>query len=396
VRALLLAIAAAALVGITPTTAHAAWGPAFDVSGPGDASTGRSNAVVAAPRNRFVVAWTSRRAGVQARRIGPVGAGRVLTLETRRAENVRLWPSPTGATVTTWTRPDGAIRLRVIRPDDRLGPATTVTLSGENVVAVPRRDGSMTIAWIARTGPQTAVVRARRISATGRPGPVTTLTAPDADAHDLLGAADIDDGAMLAWTTGGILHGLRVTADGAPARPIFQISGLGETVTAPQLTTDGTGGATAVWVQGAGPTTVQEVAIISDDKLSGLDQLSAPGVPALAPSLAFRGLSGIVVWEERRPGGAVVVGIDADGRRSTLSRPGAPGLRPDTAIDRAGRGFAVWQRGRAIEVARFGHATRLRRTSLGSGANPHVAATAGGRALAVWVQGTRVRAARFT
>ena len=394
-----LPVAAVALVALAvlaapgPATARAGWGPAFDVVRSTDASTGRSSAVVAAPRGRFVVAWTSRRAGVQARRIGPAGTGRVLTLDPRGADDVRLWSSPTGATVATWTRPGGALRLRSIGPDDRLGPATTITRSGEGIVAIPRRDGSTTVAWIARTGPQAALVQARRISAGGRPGPISVLTAAGDDARDLLGAPDIDDGAMLAWTTGGILYGRRVTPDGAPARPTFQISGLGETVTAPRLTTDGTGGATAVWVQGAAPTTVQQVAIISDDKLSGLDQLSAPGVTAMAPSLAFRGLQGIVVWEERRQRGSVVVGIDADGRRTTLSRPGAPGLRPHAAIDAAGHGFVVWQRGRAVEVARFGPTGRPRRTTLAAGparaGGPHVAVTAGGRALAVWVRATR-------
>src|SRR6185312_16347713 len=97
----------------------------------------------------------------------------------------------------------------------------------------------------------------------------------------------------LVWNAGGTLFGRRITAAGAPARPAFQISGQGETASAAQLATDGTGGATAVWVQGSAPTSVQEVAIISDDKLSGLDQLSAPGVPSLLPSLAFRGLAGV-------------------------------------------------------------------------------------------------------
>lgn len=394
----LAAVALAVIAAALPTAADAAWGPAFGVSRPGDATTGRSSAVISAPRGRFVVAWTAR-SGVQARRIGPAGAGRALTLDAP-GDDVRLWASPTGATLATWTRADGTIRLRAIRLGDRLGRATTITRSGEGVVAVPRRDGTTTVAWIARTGAHTAVVRARRISATGRPGPITTLTAPDGDARDLLGAPDIDDGAMLAWSAGGILYGLRITPTASAARPTFQISGLGQTVRAPQLTTDGTGGATAVWVQGTAPTTVEEVAIISDDKLGGLDQLSTPGVPALAPSLAFRGLSGIVVWEERRPGGAVVVGIDADGRRTTLSRPGPADLRPDAAIDAAGHGFAVWMRGRAVQAARFGHGARRQGTTLASdassGAAPHVAAAPDGRALAVWVRGGRVEAARYT
>jgi hypothetical protein len=70
----------------------------------------------------------------------------------------------------TWARADGSIRLRAIARDDRMGPAVTVTEPGDDghdVVAVPRRDGSTTVAWSDRTSAQTAVVTARRVSAAG-------------------------------------------------------------------------------------------------------------------------------------------------------------------------------------------------------------------------------------
>jgi hypothetical protein len=398
------AVLLAGLAAAGPADARAAWGPAFDVSPPGRALD--SSAVVAAPADRFVVAWTSG-SRVQARRVGGRRASRVLKLGSRGAD-VRLWPSANGSTVVTWSAAGGSIRLRAIAPDDRLGPAVTVTEPGDDsrdVVAVPRRDGSSTVAWIDRTGAQTAVVKARRVSAAGVAGPVSTLTAPDARADEIVGAPDIDDGAMLVWNTGGILFGRRVTPAGAPARPAFQVSGLGQTASTPQLATDGTGGATVVWTQATAPTSVQEVAVISDDKLSGLDQLSAPGVPSLAPRLAFRNLFGVVVWEARPTTGAVVVGVDADGARTTLSRPfaGSAALRPEAAIDAAGHGFAVWQRGRAVQVARFGHGLARRVATL-SGASsragePHIAATPRGRALAIWVRttrsGRRLQAARY-
>jgi hypothetical protein len=384
--------------------ARAAWGPAFAVSPPARAL--QSSAVVAAPGDRFVVAWASA-TRVQARRVGGRRAGRVLTLGARGTD-VRLWPAANGSTVVTWARADGSIRLRAIARDDRVGRAVTVTEPGDDghdVVAVPRRDGSTTVAWIARTGEQTAVVKARRVSAAGVAGPVSTLTAPDGRAGELVGAPDIDDGAMLVWSAGGILFGRRVTAAGAPSRPTFQVSGLGQTASAPQLATDGTGGATVVWTQATTPASVQEVAIISDDKLSGLDQLSASGVASLTPRLAFRNLFGVVVWEARPASGAVVAGVDADGARTTLSRPftGSAGLRPEAAIDAAGHGFAVWQRGRAVQVARFGHGLARRVTTLTAASSragvPHIAATARGRALAIWVRttrsGSRLEAARY-
>jgi hypothetical protein len=294
--------------------------------------------------------------------------------------------------------------MRTLGADDRLGPTVTISepgARGHRAVAVPRRDGSATVAWIERTTPTTSVVKARQVSAAGVPGPVTALTAPGGQADELLGAPDIDQGAMLVWNAGGTLFGRRVSAAGAAARPPFQISGQGETASAPQLATDGTGGATAVWVQQTAPVSVQEVAIISDDKLSGLDQLSARGVPSLAPSLAFRNLFGIVVWEARPSTGAVVVGIDADGTRTTLSRPfgGSARLRPEAAIDAAGHGFAVWQRGRAVQVARFGHGLERRVSTLSPASSRdgavHIAAAPGGRALAIWVRGTRVQAAAY-
>ncbi len=412
------AVVAAASAFAAPATAHAGWAPAFDVSAPGGGATGRSNAVVAAPGGRFVVAWAwgAHASGapdaVQARRIGHRGAGRRLTLAAGAAavDDVRLWPGPGGRTVATWSAATRArrtaIRMRTISAHDRLGRTVTITEpsdDGAGVVAVPRADGSTTVAWIDTTGAQTSVVKARRVSATGARGPVSLVSAAGGRASELVGAADIDDGALLVWNAGGTITGRRVSAAGAAARPPFQISGQGQTAAAPQLATDGTGGATVLWVQRTAPASIQEVAVIADDKLSGVEQLSAPGVASSAPSMAFGNGFGVTVWAARTPATAVVAGLDADGQRTTLSRPSRrpASLRPDAAIDGSGHGFAVWQRdlrsGAVVQATRFGGTRAPRARTLarapGGGAFPHIAAGPGGRALAIWVQ-TRARVAR--
>jgi hypothetical protein len=386
VSKLRLAALTALVLAALPPAARAEWSPPIAVSAPG----ARTAAVAATRGGGFVVAWAAGRA-VRARRLVDGRAGRMLTVSAgaARADDVALWPAPRGRTVVTWTS-RGVIGLRAIGAGGRLGPRARITAHGSQVVAVPRADGSVTAAWIASDGS----VRARRISPRGTAGAVTRLTAPGTRVRALVGAADIDGGALLVFDAGGMLLGQRILGDGSATRPSFPISPLGQTARLPQLATDGTGGATVLWVQDAAPASIQEVAVIADDKLSGLEQLSAPGAAARSPSLAFRNGSGVTVWEAQTGRGAVVAGLDSDGHRTTLSRPSThPGLHPQAAIDAHGRGFAAWRRDGAIQVTRFG---QRRVETLARGASPRLAASADGRAMAVWTgRGGRIRAARF-
>jgi hypothetical protein len=412
-------------LAVAPAAAHAGWRGAEDVSPPGGVATGRSNAVAAAADGRFVVAWTWAPPGaaattqVEARRIGGGHRGATLTLASGvgPVDAVRLWPAPAGRTVATWASPigpfDTPITLRTIGPDDRLGPPVTITEPGDRgtgVVAVPRADGTITVAWIDRTGPTTSVVKAREISPAGVPGPVSTLTAPDGAVEELVGAADMDRGVLLAYDARGTIYGQRITETGAATRPSFQISPQGQTAAAPQIVADGTGGGTALWVQGTTPASIWEVAVIADDKLSGADQVSSPAIASVAPSLAQRNGSAVIVWQAQTPSGAVAAGRDPDGTVTTLSPSSdQPALLPEAAIDRAGNGYAVWQGGTGaatvVQAALFGRRVsdeRAATLSTGSAgqAFPHIAVAPDGRAMASWVwtgfSGPRVQIAEYT
>jgi hypothetical protein len=99
----------------------------------------------------------------------------------------------------------------------------------------------------------------------------------------------------------------------------------------------------------------------------------------------------VTVWAARTARGAVVAGLDSDGKRTILSRPATrPGLHPQAAIDAAGHGFAIWRRHGVIQVTRFG---QDRAETLARGVSPRLAAAADGRALAIWTAGGgRIRA----
>ncbi len=419
VVALVVALAA------VPAAAQAGWRPAEDASPPGGGATGRSNAVAAAPGGRFVVAWTWAGPGtgaatlVQAARLGNGRTGPTLTLASGGGpvDDVRLWPGPGGRTVATWASLAGpleaAIVLRTIGPDDRLGPPVTVTEPGDRglgVVAVPRADGTITVAWIAQTGVATSVVKARQVSAAGTPGPATSLTAPGGQVGELAGAADMDRGVLLAYSAAGVIHGQRITETGAATRPSFRISPQGQTAWSPQVVADGTGGGTVLWVQATSPLSIWAVAVLTDDKFSDSDRISAPGVASRAPSIAQRNGSAVIVWEAETPRGTVVAGRDADGKVATLSPPPIqPSMLPQGAIDRAGNGYAVWQRelgsSGAVEAALFGRrVSNPGRTTLSSASDgetfPHIAVAADGRAMASWVwtgvSGPRVQTAEYT
>jgi hypothetical protein len=237
------------------------------------------------------------------------------------------------------------------------------TLSGPEEAADPQivvdSKGRVTVAWqaIGENG-EYRLVQSVRLGADGVAGPVQTLASmPNAQYSQWCVcpqlAVDSQDRVTVAWQAYEppdlTIQAVRLSASGNPG-PVRTLSPAGEDASHPRLAADSAGRTTVVWQLGGPAETIQSVRLRSDGSPETAATLSTDGLAARRPELAIDSQDrATVVWESSD--GIQAVRIDAEGNVGsiqTLSPAGEDAGLPQVVVDTHGRATVAWWRGDGV------------------------------------------------
>jgi hypothetical protein len=431
---------------VGPSPAAAGWEKPFALSAAAPNSpAGGGPDVAAAPDGSFVAAWFQPVSPldderddrvIQARRVDPAGdPGPVMTLtpDAGAVGDVHVATGPTGDSVVIWQRQapggqDFAVEARRIAADGSLGPHLVVSEAGDGVVASAVAidpAGDATVAWAAHPVGSGYKLKARRLPATGPPGPIVTVPNEDESfLTDLAIAVGPDRRPLVVFEQRGVIEAQRLSESGEPLPGITRLSPNDESSITPVVGMDGSGVAHVAWQRdrpGAWVNSTRTVA--PDGTLGATEVLSDSERDSSLPEVAVNESGATAfAWEQLAAPddptlsvfGVVAQPDGSFGVDRMLSPPSSfvGSLRPQVGIDAGGTATAVWQRNLGgtgvVEAARFSKAGTVGRVVELSepektAPKPQVAVQPGGTALVVFVQGSpdpdeetrRYRVARF-
>ncbi|HWO83999.1 MAG TPA: glycosyl hydrolase [Solirubrobacterales bacterium] len=285
-----------------------------------------------------------------------------------------------------------------------LSAAAEMTAGPDAAVA---DDGTTTVVWSARSGPELKVF-ARRIAANGSRGDAVQLSSSGGDALEPQVALAPDGTATVAWAgwdgANFRIRERRIGADGVPEEATRTLSGSGRNAFDPQLDVSPEGEATVVWKRYDGSNYLVQAKRIAPDGTSEspAERLSEAGLAAVEPEVAVaEDGSATAVWSRFVAGAESVVQtrrIKPDGSLApapvNLSAAGGGAIQPQVALDPDGEATVVWNRfdganwvvqGQRLSPAGAADGAAFNLSASGrSAAQPQVAIDAAGVATAVW------------
>jgi len=337
---------------------------------------------------------------------GTLGTIRQLSTSGQDALAPQVAVTAGGLAVVTWVRSDGANFVVQARRITAAGTPeeSTKTLSGTGQdAAAPQvavaADGTATVVWKRFDGAH-YYVQERQIFATGAvESSAHILSATGQDAVEPQVAVAGDGTATVVWSRydgyDGIVQGRQIAVGGAPRATILNLSASGESGLQPQLGIGPGGVPTVVWNRFNGANwIVQERRLTAAGALAGgVNNLSATGRNAAEPHVAV-GSNGVatVVWDRfdgssfvvqaRRLDSAGVVGASV----VDLSAVGRDAADPQVAISPGGLATILWSR---FDGANFIAQRRdlLGNGTLGTTQNLSVAGRAASDPALVWGPG---------
>lgn len=268
-----------ALLAVAAAPASADWSRSFSVSKVvGDATYGESPEIAARPDGSFVAVWTHRLDGagnptvIEGRTIGATGKlGPILRLsgEVGDVRHVRVAVGANGDALVTWKRIASQLLVplegRWIDSSGKPGPIFTVSAPDAQALqtfATVDQWGTATVVWTHQVThgslPQ-AVIQTRQVDAAGPIGSVQTLTKiSDGGATFLTAAVGPDLRAFVFYSQEGRLRYQRLGLDGASEGAATQLSAQPDTVGSLNAATDAQGRTRVMW-DGAAAATKRQI-----------------------------------------------------------------------------------------------------------------------------------------
>jgi hypothetical protein len=301
---------------------------------------------------------------VQARRISAAGVlGPVMNLsaageDAGAAGAPQIASDADGNAIVVWGRGDGTnarLQARTISAAGALGPVKTIAAAGAGQVATDAAGDAVAL-WQHFDGTNYRI-QARTISAAGALGQVKTLSAAGRDAYTPDIASDGDGGAVAVWQrsdgTNFRIQARTISAAGALGQ-LKTLDLAGRNSYMPQIASDADGDAVAVWYH-AGPNYssyhVQVRMISAAGALGPLKTISAASTPSFAPQIASDATgNAIAVWSLHagylnfRIQARAISAAGALGQVMNLSPASEYAAYPQIASDADGDAVAVWER----------------------------------------------------
>ena len=378
-------------------------------------------------KGRAIVVWEEGTTEGRIRLRRRSAAGTFAPIQTLSAtgqdsDNPRLAVHRGGAAFAVWRGDDGTdrrIQLRRRSASGTLGQIQTLSAAGQSAleadVAVDAT-GNAFVVWRRSDGANERV-QLRRRSASGNLSPIQTLSAAGQDAVDPGVAVDADGNAFVVWDRfDGANQRIQLRRRSASGKlgPIRTLSAAGQDASDPQIAVDLKGNAFVIWNRRDGANErVQLRRRSASGNLGPIQTLSAAGQNGLDARIAIDAKGrAFVVWR-RSDGANARIQLrrrSASGNLGpvqTLSAAGQDAGEPHVGVDARGNVFVVWRRSDGandrIQLRRRAASGNLGpvRTLSDTGQDaedPRVAA-GGGNAFTVWVnvgfdliQGARVAA----
>jgi len=286
-----------------------------------------------------------------------------LSASGQNAFNPQVTVDATGTAIAVWSRSNGSntIIQASTRPSGGSW-STPVGLSetgqdATNPQVTVDATGTAIAVWSRSNGTNTNIQASTRPSGVSWTTPADNLSAVGQDASAPQVTVDATGTAIAVWSrsngTNTIIQSSTRPSGGPWSTPIADLSATGQDASAPQVTVDATGTATAVWSRSNGTNTI----IQSSTRASGgswmtPEDLSEPLGSAIQPQVTVdpTGLA-TAVWNRNDGSNNIIQSSmrPSDGSWSTpadnLSLPLQDASAPQIAAGASGRVVVVWEQG---------------------------------------------------
>ncbi len=337
-----------------------------------------------------------------------------VSLPLENAESAQVTVDGNGLATAVWSRYNGSNDIVQSSTSLNGGAWTTpvdLSATGQNGI-IPQvtvdADGTATAVWVRNTGSGTSIQSSTRPSGGTWSSPADNLSVSGLNAFNPQVTVDVEGTAIAVWSrsngTNTIIQSSTRPSGGSWSTPVDLSAPLGDAEN-PQVTVDATGTAIAVWSRSNGTNTIIQSSTrpIGGPWSTPVDDLSAAGQNASAPQVTVdsdgtatavwirsNGTNDIVQSSTRPSGGPWSTPED-------VSEPLGSATQPQVTVDPTGLATAVWTR---YDGSNF-IVQSCMRPSDGSWSDPaddlslplqdalapQIAAGANGRVVAVWEQG---------